>query len=98
MSDQQSGAATHWRRTRNLTFVTLGIWFFFAFFIHWFGTELNNYSFLGFPLGFYMAAQAHPSPLSFCCIYQRAVRKKLTTNAALLNRGRTGDQYERTFY
>ena len=45
MSGQQGGAATHWQRTRNLTFVTLGIWFFFAFFIHWFGAELNNYSF-----------------------------------------------------
>ena len=23
--------ATHWQRTRNLTFVTLAIWFFFSF-------------------------------------------------------------------
>ena len=98
MSDQQGGAATHWRRTRNLTFVTLGIWFFFAFFIHWFGAELNNYSFLGFPLGFYMAAQG--SPIAFVILLYLSTRRqeKLTTNAALLNRGRTGDRYERTFY
>ncbi|HAT08059.1 MAG TPA: DUF4212 domain-containing protein, partial [Rhodobiaceae bacterium] len=43
--------ATHWQRTRNLTFVTLAIWFFFSFFVHWFGAELNTVSFLGFPLG-----------------------------------------------
>ena len=40
--------ATHWQRTRNLTFVTLAIWFFFSFFVHWFGAELNTVSFMGF--------------------------------------------------
>ncbi len=50
----------HWQRTRNLTFITLGIWFVFAFLIHWFGAQLNQASFLGFPLGFYMAAQGSP--------------------------------------
>lgn len=60
MSKQGSSAATHWHRTRNLTFLTLGIWFFFSFVIHWFGAELNTVSFLGFPFGFYMAAQGAP--------------------------------------
>ena len=49
--------ATHWRRTRSLMWVTLVIWFVFSFLVHWFANALNGMSFLGFPLGFYMAAQ-----------------------------------------
>ena len=29
----------------------------FSFVVHWFADALNGASFLGFPLGFYMAAQ-----------------------------------------
>ena len=72
MSEQQSGASVHWQRTRNLTFVTLGIWFFFAFVIHWFGAELNNFSFLVFPLGFYMAAQG--APIAFVALLYVSTR------------------------
>jgi putative solute:sodium symporter small subunit len=66
--------AEHWERTRRLTFITLGIWFFFSFFIHWFGAELNNLSFMGFPLGFYMAAQG--SPLAFVILLFWSTRKQ----------------------
>ncbi|MCY4452602.1 MAG: DUF4212 domain-containing protein [Immundisolibacterales bacterium] len=48
---------THWQRTRNLMWITLAIWFVFSFVVHWFADALNGTSFLGFPLGFYMAAQ-----------------------------------------
>ena len=48
---------THWWRTRNLMWITLAIWFVFSFVVHWFADALNGTSFLGFPLGFYMAAQ-----------------------------------------
>ncbi|MBX9454524.1 MAG: DUF4212 domain-containing protein [Rhizobium sp.] len=37
--------------------LTLAIWAFFSFIIHFFVTALNNVVILGFPLGFYMAAQ-----------------------------------------
>ncbi len=33
------------------------LWAFFSFFIHMFVNELNTIKILGFPLGFYMAAQ-----------------------------------------
>jgi putative solute:sodium symporter small subunit len=33
------------------------LWFIFAFAVHWFATPLNEMRFLGFPLGYYMAAQ-----------------------------------------
>ena len=66
--------AEHWRRTRNLTFVTLAIWFFFSFFVHWFGAALNNVSFMSFPLGFYMAAQG--SPVAFVILLFWSTRRQ----------------------
>ncbi|MEN8197896.1 MAG: DUF4212 domain-containing protein, partial [Pseudomonadota bacterium] len=47
----------HWAKTKNLTIVTLIIWFIFSFGVHWFADSLNTFNFIGFPLGFYMAAQ-----------------------------------------
>ena len=47
----------HWRKTTNLMWIHLGIWFFFGYVIHFFAPALNNIVILGFPLGFYMAAQ-----------------------------------------
>jgi len=49
--------AAHWAKTKSLTFIVLGIWFVFSFVVHWFADSLNAFSFMGFPLGFYMAAQ-----------------------------------------
>jgi|TARA_B110000305_G_scaffold94604_1_gene106542 putative solute:sodium symporter small subunit len=47
----------HWADTKSLMFKTLGIWFIFSIAIHAFAGALNGISFLGFPLGYYMAAQ-----------------------------------------
>lgn len=47
----------HWSKTRNLMIAHLVIWFIFSFVVHWFAPQLNQISFLGFPVGFYMAAQ-----------------------------------------
>jgi putative solute:sodium symporter small subunit len=49
--------AEHWRRTRNLMWIHLTIWFIFSYVVHWFAVPLNNISFFGWPLGYYMAAQ-----------------------------------------
>lgn len=57
MSTEAEKRAGHWNRTRSLMIVHLSIWFFFSFVIHWFAPQLNKLSFIGFPLGFYMAAQ-----------------------------------------
>ena len=46
-----------WRRTSNLMWTSLAIWAFFSFVIHFFVGSLNKIVILGFPLGFYMAAQ-----------------------------------------
>ena len=50
-------AQEHWRRTRSLMWLALAIWFFFSFVIHLFAPTLNEVVIIGFPLGFYMAAQ-----------------------------------------
>lgn len=55
--DKASARAAHWVKTRNLTIVILVLWFIFAFVVHWFAKDLNGISFLGFPLGYYMAVQ-----------------------------------------
>ncbi len=47
----------HWRKTSSLMWLTVGLWAFFSFFIHMFAPALNGIRILGFPLGFYMAAQ-----------------------------------------
>ncbi len=49
--------AAHWAKTRSLTFTVLALWFVFSFVVHWFASDLNSFTFIGFPLGFYMAAQ-----------------------------------------
>jgi putative solute:sodium symporter small subunit len=50
-------AQAHWRDTSKLMWVTLAIWAFFSFVIHFFVSALNEIVIFGFPLGFYMAAQ-----------------------------------------
>ncbi len=47
----------HWAKTKSLTFTVLVLWFIFSCVVHWFADSLNAFSFIGFPLGFYMAAQ-----------------------------------------
>jgi len=56
---QKSSDELHWRRTTNLMLMNLGIWAFFGYVIHMFVIPLNKFAVpvLGFPLGFYMAAQ-----------------------------------------
>ena len=49
--------AAHWRKTRNLTILVLVIWAVFAFAVHIFAKTLNAYTFMGFPLGYYLAVQ-----------------------------------------
>ena len=50
-------AAAHWAKTSSLMLLVLGIWFVAGFVVHIFAPSLNGIRILGFPLGFYMAAQ-----------------------------------------
>lgn len=48
---------TYWRKTRRLTLAWLLVWFLLTFVVNWYASELNAFTFAGFPLGFYMSAQ-----------------------------------------
>ena len=47
----------YWRKNLVITAILLSIWFVVTFVEAWFARELNQFSFLGFPFGFYMSAQ-----------------------------------------
>ncbi len=69
---QQVNAERHWSRTSALMWIMLILWATFSFFIHMFVDQLNTITILGFPLGFYMAAQG--SLLAFVimlCIFAK---------------------------
>ncbi|MEO3431411.1 DUF4212 domain-containing protein [Pelagibius sp. CAU 1746] len=53
----QDAKQRHWAKTRNLTVLVLVIWFIFSFVVPWFAKDLNELSFLGFPLGYYFIVQ-----------------------------------------
>ena len=52
-----SNKERHWEKTKGLMLLTLAIWFIFSIVIFMFGESLNNGSFLGYPLAYYMCAQ-----------------------------------------
>ena len=47
----------YWRKNLVITAILMVIWFIVTFVEGWYARELNEISFLGFPLGFYMSAQ-----------------------------------------
>lgn len=57
MGTEADNKVEHWRRTKNLMIVHMVIWFIFAYVVHWIAPQLNKFSFMSFPVGFYMAAQ-----------------------------------------
>jgi putative solute:sodium symporter small subunit len=61
MNAHSSAARTprqrYWVRTRRLTLALLLVWFFGTFGILFFARELSNFTFFGWPLSFYLAAQ-----------------------------------------
>ena len=50
-------AEAYLKKTSGLMWTTLAIWFVAGFVVHLFAPSLNPIHILGFPLGFYMAAQ-----------------------------------------
>jgi putative solute:sodium symporter small subunit len=54
--DRATGQA-YWRKTSGLMWTVLAIWVVASFAVHLFAPSLNTIRILGFPLGFYFAAQ-----------------------------------------
>jgi putative solute:sodium symporter small subunit len=67
----------HWRRTRSLMLTILALWFFFSFFVHLFAVQLNEIVILGFPLGFYMAAQGSLIAFVVLCFWNASAQNKI---------------------
>ncbi|MBS0353491.1 MAG: DUF4212 domain-containing protein [Proteobacteria bacterium] len=57
MSDIDARRQAYWRATLRLTGALLLLWAAVSFLPAWFAGELNTVDFMGWPLGFYMAAQ-----------------------------------------
>jgi putative solute:sodium symporter small subunit len=57
VDDNADKRARHWEKTRNLTYMVLVIWAIFAFVLPWNAGSLDSFSFLGFPLGYYIVVQ-----------------------------------------
>jgi putative solute:sodium symporter small subunit len=58
-ADTPANQQEHWDKTTKLMLTHLGVWLFFGYIVHMFVVPLNKITIpiLGFPLGFYMAAQ-----------------------------------------
>ncbi len=84
MSQDKSGArSAHWTKTRNLTIVILILWFIFSFVVHWFAKGLNASSFLGFPLGYYMAVQGSLAIFVILIFVHNKLQDKIDDSAGL---------------
>jgi putative solute:sodium symporter small subunit len=70
-------AREYWGRTSKLMWIILAIWFFFSFVIHMFARELNEIRIIGFPLGFYMAAQGSLIVFVILCFWNARAQNKI---------------------
>ncbi|MBX3680827.1 MAG: DUF4212 domain-containing protein [Rhodocyclaceae bacterium] len=76
MPEQRPDHRNYWRATRRLTLALLALWGLVTFVPAYFAAPLNRYDFLGFPLGFYLAAQGTLlAYLLIVHIYVRTMKK-----------------------
>jgi putative solute:sodium symporter small subunit len=47
----------YWHKNLTITAILLALWFIVTFVLGWFAREINQITFIGFPLAFYMGAQ-----------------------------------------
>ena len=69
--------AAYWHKTRNLMWVILAAWFFFSFVIHIFAPQMNTIRILGFPMGYYMAAQGSLIAFVLMCVWNAKAQDKI---------------------
>jgi putative solute:sodium symporter small subunit len=67
----------HWRKTSRLMWTLMALWVFFGFGVHLFAVQLNTITFLGFPLGFYMAAQGSLIAFVVLCFWNARAQNKI---------------------
>ncbi len=67
----------YWRKTSRLMWTILFLWFVFSFGVQLFAVQLNEIKFLGFPLGFYMAAQGSLIAFVVLCFWNASAQNKI---------------------
>jgi putative solute:sodium symporter small subunit len=73
----QEQMASYWKRTSTLMWTILALWFFFGFAVHFFAPALNKIQILGFPLGYYMAAQGSLIAFVALCIWNTKAQNQI---------------------
>lgn len=72
-----SQQAAYWEKTRGLMLVILAAWFVFSFVIHFWAPQLNQIRIIGFPLGYYMAAQGSLIAFVLMCVWNAKAQDKI---------------------
>ncbi|MDP1965120.1 MAG: DUF4212 domain-containing protein [Reyranella sp.] len=67
----------YWTRTSTLMWTIFALWIFFSFVAPLFAVQLNTVRFLGFPLGFYMAAQGSLIAFVVLCVWNAIAQNKI---------------------
>lgn len=67
----------YWRRTSRLMWTIMFLWFLASFVVHMFATSLNQIVIIGFPLGFYMAAQGSLIIFVVLCFWNASAQNKI---------------------
>ncbi len=67
----------HWAETQRLMWIIMLLWVFFSFVVHMFALQLNNIVILGFPLGFYMAAQGSLIAFVVLCFWNASAQNAI---------------------
>lgn len=67
----------YWSKTSRQMWIIFALWIFFSFVAPLFATQLNKIRFLGFPLGFYMAAQGSLIAFVALCVWNAVAQNKI---------------------
>ena len=67
----------YWSKTSRLMWTIFALWIFFSFVAPLLAIQLNAVKFLGFPLGFYMAAQGSLIAFVVLCIWNAVAQNKI---------------------
>jgi len=67
----------YWSRTSRLMWTIFVLWIVFSFVLPLFASQLNAVKFLGFPLGFYMAAQGSLIAFVALCAWNAVAQNKI---------------------
>ncbi len=67
----------YWSKTSRLMWTIFALWILFSFIAPLFAIQLNNVKFLGFPLGFYMAAQGSLIAFVVLCVWNAIAQNKI---------------------